>query len=52
MNDIGLVIWGCKGGHRIFCTNGVVDVKSPEIVNTVKDLRGFLRFVECDSLCH
>lgn len=46
MNDIGLVIWGCKGGHRIFCTNGVVDVKSPEIVNTVKDLRGFLRFVE------
>ncbi len=46
MNDIGLVIWGCKGGHRIFCTNGAVDVKSPEIVNTVKDLRGFLRFVE------
>lgn len=46
MNDVGLVIWGCKGGHRIFCANGAVDVKSPEIVNTIKDLRGFLRFVE------
>lgn len=46
MNDVGLVIWGCKGGHRIFCANGAVDVKSPEVVNTIKDLRGFLRFVE------
>lgn len=43
-NDrIGLVVWGCKGGHRVFCSR-VVDVKSKVISDTIKDIRSFIRF--------
>ena len=43
-NDrIGLVVWGCKGGHRVFCSR-VVDVKSKVINDTIKDIRSFIRF--------
>ena len=44
LNDIGLIIWGCKGGHRVFCTNRVVDPNDPVIKNTIKDIRSFVRF--------
>lgn len=43
-NDrIGLVVWGCKGGHRVFCSR-VVDVKSKVISDTIKDIRPFILF--------
>ena len=43
-NDrIGLVVWGCKGGKRVFCSR-VVDVKSKVISDTIKDIRSFILF--------
>lgn len=41
IKDIGLVIWGCKGGYRIFCSN-VVDVNEKDISDTLKDIRSFV----------
>ena len=43
-NNIGLVIWGCRGGLRVIYTNGVVDCDSPEIRDTQKDIRSFLYY--------
>lgn len=43
-NNIGLVIWGCRGGLRVIFTNGVVDCDSPEIRDTQKDIRSFLYY--------
>lgn len=44
MNEqIGLVLWGCKGGYRIFCSNNVVSTSDQEIAQTVKDTRSFFR---------
>lgn len=42
--DIGLVIWGCKGGCRTFCDNRVVNVDEPVIRQTLKDIRTFILF--------
>ncbi|MCD8297235.1 MAG: hypothetical protein LUC88_06655, partial [Prevotella sp.] len=43
--DIGLIIWGLKGGHRVFCSNSVVDfIKDDEIKNTITDTRSYSRF--------
>lgn len=44
IKEIGIAIWGCKGGYRIFCNNNVIDVKVPIIRNTLKDIRSFIRF--------
>lgn len=41
IKDIGLVIWGCKGGYRIFCSN-VVDVNERDISDTLKDIRSYV----------
>lgn len=43
IKKIGIAIWGCKGGYGIFCNNNVIDIKSPEIRNTLKDIRSFIR---------
>lgn len=42
-SQIGIVVWGCKGGYRMFCTNGVVRTDEPSIAQTVKDIRSFVR---------
>ena len=44
INDIGLIIWGCKGGYRVICHNGVVEPNRQDIGFTIKDLRSFVRF--------
>ncbi len=44
ITDIGLVIWGCKGGCRTFCDNRVVNVDEPVIRQTLKDIRSFIYF--------
>lgn len=41
--DIGIVVWGCKGGYRVFCSQGV-NVKEKSIIDTIKDIRSFVRF--------
>ncbi len=41
IKDIGLVIWGCKGGYRIFCSN-VVNVNEKDISDTLKDIRNYV----------
>lgn len=48
--QIGLVIWGCKGGYRAtpsnggpFCSNNVVNTGDEVIAQTVKDIRLFFR---------
>lgn len=41
--DIGIVVWGCKGGYRVFCSKGV-NVKEKSIIDTIKDIRSFVRF--------
>lgn len=41
--DIGIVVWGCKGGYRVFCSQGV-NVKDKSIIDTIKDIRSFVRF--------
>ena len=43
IKEIGLAIWGCKGGYSVFCNNNVIDVKSSVIRNTLKDIRSFIR---------
>ena len=40
---IGLVIWGCKGGYRAFCSNNVVNTGEEVISQTIKDIRSFIR---------
>ena len=42
-NTIGLIIWGCKGGHRILCSDNI-DYQDSSIANTTKDIRSFVRF--------
>lgn len=42
-SNIGLIVWGCKGGHRVFCSKDV-DYKSKPIADTIKDIRSFVRF--------
>lgn len=42
-SQIGIVVWGCKGGYKMFCTNGVVRTDEPSIAQTVKDIRPFVR---------
>lgn len=44
MVNSGLVIWGCKGGHRVFCSSPGIDISASEISNTIKDLRSCFRF--------
>lgn len=39
---IGLNIWGIRGGYRCFCHTDNIDVETPEIANTWKDIREFL----------
>lgn len=41
-NKIGLNIWGIRGGYRCFCHTDNIDVETPEIANTWKDIREFL----------
>lgn len=41
--QIGLVIWGCKGGYRAFCSNNVVNTGDEVIAQTIKDIRSFIR---------
>lgn len=43
MNNVGIIIWGTKGGYRILGDYGV-DVREIGIRNTVKDIRSFVRF--------
>ena len=43
-SNIGLIIWGCKGGHKVFCSNGIIDYKQEAFANTIKDIRSFVRF--------
>lgn len=42
LSQIGIVVWGCKGGCHVFCDNKVVDVLTPEIDQTLKDIRSFI----------
>lgn len=44
IQDIGLVIWGCKGGCRTFCNNRVINVEEPVIRQTMKDIRSSIYF--------
>ncbi|MCM1520070.1 MAG: hypothetical protein NC098_04735 [Lachnoclostridium sp.] len=44
IQDIGLVIWGCKGGCRTFCNNRVINVEEPVIRQTLKDVRSSIYF--------
>lgn len=44
-NEIGLIIWGLKGGYRVFCSNEVVNINEKVIRDTIKDIRGFIRFI-------
>lgn len=41
-NRIGLNIWGIRGGYRSFCHTENIDVETPEIKNTWKDIREFV----------
>ena len=42
MSNIGLIIWGTKGGYRMLGSHNV-DINS-DIVHTIKDARDFVRF--------
>lgn len=39
IKQIGLNIWGIRGGFRSFCHSENLDIMSPEILNTWKDIR-------------
>ena len=41
--QIGLIIWGCKGGKRVFCSNKVVNETDQVIIDTIKDIRSYIR---------
>ena len=41
-NKIGLNIWGIRGGYRSFCHTDNLDIETPEIKNTWKDIREFV----------
>ena len=43
-DEIGLVVWGIKADHKVFCSNGVVDYNDAVIRDTIKDTRSFIRF--------
>lgn len=40
--QIGLVIWGCKGGYRPFCSNSVVNTGEYDIAQTILDVRQYM----------
>ena len=40
--QIGLVIWGCKGGYRPFCSNDVVNTGEYDITRTILDVRQYM----------
>lgn len=42
INKIGIAIWGVKGGFRVFCSQGI-DTRNDEVMNTMKDIRNFIR---------
>ena len=43
INRIGLVIWGVRNGHRVFCSNAAIaDPEVPEIKSTWGDIRKLL----------
>ena len=41
---LGFIIWGCKGGYRVFCSNNVVNYKEDSIAHTYKDIRAEYNF--------
>lgn len=43
VEQIGIILWGCKGGCRVFCHNGVVNPEDADIQQTLKDIRSFIQ---------
>ena len=44
MNNIGLIIWGTKGGYRLFGSHNIDFANNKDIAGTIKDARDFVRF--------
>lgn len=46
IREIGLDVWGCKGGYKpCLFSNGVVNVEDEDIAQTVLDIRKYVRFL-------
>ena len=44
MDQIGIVVWGTKRGKTEFFHSPHIDISSPEIADTIKDIRNIIRF--------